>query len=361
MGGLHPYKFAPDRAFWSRAVATGWDAARLVDGTDYLIHKGDKVVSAGSCFAANIIPYIERAGLTYLRTEETHPAFRHLEPEALGYANFSAAYGNIYTARQLLQLLKRCLYLFSPEEDRWHIGDEVVDPFRPGLRYRAGSDREFDLLTAQHLRKTHEAFAKADVFVFTLGLTEAWISRRDGAVFPACPGTVAGSFDPQRHEFYNFGVAEVFADLDEFLMLLGGINPHVRLILTVSPVPLVATATGNHVLNATMYSKSVLRVAAEQIVRKYPFATYFPAYELVAGPQAPSEFYQADKRNVSPAGVEAVMAALLERCEVDRRPAQALQLALPGGSAMSLREISRAIVERECEEALADPSNRPAA
>ncbi len=40
------------------------------------------------------------------------------------------------------------------------------------------------------------------------------------------------------------------------------INPQPRFILTVSPVPLVATMSGSHVSPASIYSKSVLRAPA---------------------------------------------------------------------------------------------------
>ncbi len=362
----HPYKSAPKSSFWSRAVARDWNPAEVISHSShgFLIRKGDRVVSAGSCFASNIIPYLEKAGLTYLRTEVTHPAFQDLEPEALGYGNFSAAYGNIYTARQLLQLLKRCLNTYSPVEDRWTVGDDIVDSLRPGLRYRAGSHREFDLLTAQHLRKTCEAFENADVFVFTLGLTEGWVSRLDGTVFPACPGTVAGCFDPERHEFKNFSVSEVVADLDEFIHLLHQINSDVRIIITVSPVPLVATATGNHVLSSSIYSKSVLRVAAGEIAKRHPAVTYFPAYEIVTGPQAPKEFFESDRRTVSQAGIETVMNAMLANCEVsevqdniDLTVAPLMEQSARRQSVNGVAaSISRLIAEAECEEAMTDLS-----
>lgn len=394
----HPYKSAPKHAFWSRAVAADFNPSELVgiaSSGQPLIRKGDKVVSAGSCFASNIVPYLEKAGFTYLRTEMTHPAFQDVPGENLGYANFSAAYGNLYTARQLLQLLKRCLKLFTPAEDRWRVGGEIIDALRPGLRYRARSDREFDVLTAQHLRRTREAFEKADVFVFTLGLTEAWVSKRDGTVFSACPGTVAGAFDPELHGFHNFDVFEITADLDEFIRLLYGINPKVRIILTVSPVPLVATATGGHVLSATIYSKSVLRVAAREASKLHPEVTYFPSYEIVTGPQAPNEFFEADRRNVSREGIEAVMAALLANCEADaatvaaagvEASAAAAPVAPPlapaasdqplngasapgqtpwseqvNGSAEAAMALSQSIAQAACEEAMADASLIPPA
>ena len=48
-----------------------------------------------------------------------------------------------------------------------------------------------------------EMFERLDVFVFTLGLTEAWRSRIDGAVYPLAPDVVAGKMGQAAHEFVN--------------------------------------------------------------------------------------------------------------------------------------------------------------
>jgi hypothetical protein len=228
----------------------------------------------------------------------------------------------------------------------------VIDPFRPGLRYHALDDREFELLTAQHLRAVRQVFEQADVFIFTLGLTEAWTSSMDGAVFPACPGTVAGTFDPTRHAFQNFTVADVTADFDAFVGIVRALNPNIRIILTVSPVPLVATATTRHVLCASTYSKAVLRVAAEEACRRHPFVAYFPSYEIVAGPQAPASFLAPDRRTVTPEAIATVMAAFLTLCE---RPAPSAS----GPRQTFGAQLSRAISEAECEEAMAVPRATP--
>jgi hypothetical protein len=355
----HPYSTLPERAFWSRSVSRGFEAADVSNRGEVLICRGEKVVSAGSCFASNLVPYLEKAGFAYVRTEAVHPSFRKIPPENLGYGKFSANYGNIYTVRQMLQLVRRSMGAFRPVEDRWPAADGVVDPFRPGLRYKARSDREFDLLTAKHLAAARAAFAQADVFVFTLGLTEAWVSRADGAVFPACPGTVAGEYDPQKHSFVNFGVAEIVADLDQLIAELRSINPRLRVVLTVSPVPLVATAGGSHVLAATTYSKSVLRVAAEHAARNNPAVAYFPAYEIVTGPQAPYEYFEPDRRNVSAAAVEAVMAAFLANCQLPASAPAAVEapaaapVPMPEPANLAA-ELGRYITAAECEEAMAD-------
>jgi hypothetical protein len=366
----HPYRSQPNRAFWSKAVAAHFSNTDLVSGVKPLFRQGDKVMSAGSCFAANLVPYLEQAGFTYLRTEAPHPSFAHLS-ENFTYRSFTAAYGNIYTARQMRQLLERSLGLFRPQEDRWHVGPHVVDPYRPGLRYPARSDTEFDLLTAQHLRAVRAAFEQCSVFVFTLGLTEAWACSADGAVFPACPGTVAGSFDPARHVFHNFTVTEVCQDLRSLIGRLRDVNPSVRVVLTVSPVPLVATATDNHVLSATIYSKSVLRAAAGEVSASDTNVTYFPAYEIVTGPQAPYDYFEADRRNVSKTAVNAVMAALLGQGGSDRASLASETSIVntppmrtsPGGAPQddAATELSRLITEAECEEAAADvTANRSA-
>lgn len=314
----HPYKSAADYAFWKRAFSPGWETSNLMRCRP-LIQRGEKVVSAGSCFAANIVPFLEGAGFDYVRRDIAPAALSDVAADNFNYSRFSAAYGNIYTARQATQMFMRALGSYRPLEDRWVVADDVIiDAFRPGLKFPAMSDREFDVLTAQHLANILEAVRAADVFIFTLGLTEAWVSNLDGAVFPACPGTVAGDFDPARHVFKNFSASEVTQDLQELIDLLRLVHPGIRIVLTVSPVPLVATGTDQHILVATTYSKSVLRVAAGEIATINPDVTYFPAYEIVTGPQAASEFFEPDRRQPSTAAIGAVMRAFLSQCETDR-------------------------------------------
>jgi len=353
----HPYKSAADRAFWKRAFLTGWESTLAVGAP--LIRRGERVASAGSCFAANIVPYLEAAGFEYVRRDRPPAVFADVIDDHFNYSRFSAAYGNIYTPRQASQMLKRALGRFKPIEDRWIVtADRIVDPFRPGLKYPAACEREFDLLTAHHLTEILAAVRAADVFVFTLGLTEAWVSSADGAVFPACPGTVAGRFDPDRHVFKNFSAAEIMQDLTELIDLLREVRPGLRVVLTVSPVPLVATATGEHVLVANIYSKSVLRVAAGEVSRSRPDVSYFPAYEIVTGPQAPYDFFEADRREPSRLAIDAVMRAFLSRCEgaPDQVQAGAVQLTPATADAWNddaARQLSKLVSEAQCEEAAA--------
>ena len=59
-----------------------------------------------------------------------------------------------------------------------------------------------------------------DILIFTLGLTECWINKKENFVYPMAPGTIAGSFDPETHKFHNCSFNEIVSDLREFIELI---------------------------------------------------------------------------------------------------------------------------------------------
>lgn len=305
----HPYSDLPDTSYWRRAVgAAAPGSLDPVVSVPFQIGARTKVAAAGSCFAQHISRYLKAAGCTALVTEPAHPVMTEAAAQALNYGLYTARTGNIYTARQLLQLIERAYGRFTPREDIWEEGGGVfLDPFRPTIQPGGfNSRREFDIDRARHFAAVRAAFETLEVFVFTLGLTEAWRARADSAVFPVCPGVSGGRFSAEAHEFVNFGVAEVAEDLAAFVRALRAVNPAAKIILTVSPVPLAATAEPQHVLTSTVYSKSVLRVAAEMTVKAFADVAYFPSYEIVASGFA-GDYFAADRRSVTEAGVAHVM------------------------------------------------------
>lgn len=227
---------------------------------------------------------------------------------------FSARYANIYTSDQLLQLIQRAPGTFQPLSDCWDGPDGgVVDPFRPTIQpggFVSADEMRADRV--RHLAAVRQMLTDMDVFVFTLGLTETWVDRRDGAAFPLCPGVSGGRFDPALHAFLNLGVDDVRADLRAAITLMRDINPRLQIILTVSPVPLKATASDDHALAATTYSKSVLRVAAHDIAAEFADVGYFPSYDIITGNFNRGAYYEEDLREVRGEGVEHVMRIFFE-------------------------------------------------
>ena len=89
-------------------------------------------------------------------------------------------------------------------------------------------------------------------------------------------------------------------------------NATPKFILTVSPVPLTATAVNQHVLISTIYSKSVLRAAAGEIYMRHEYVDYFPSYELITNAFFPTSHFEDNKRNVKSESVDLVMNAFFD-------------------------------------------------
>lgn len=306
-----PYYAVPREARWGKMVVG--HAPQDIDphyNSRLHIERTDKIASAGSCFAQRISEALQSSGYTYFVTEEGPPFLSAERKHELGYRIYSARYGNIYTVLQLLQLFRRAFGRFEPEEPVWQLADgKYVDPFRPSVQ-PGGFQSEEECMAdrAAHLAAVRRMFEEVDVFAFTLGLTESWVSTVDGAVFPSCPGSALGGLhDPARHAFHNFSVREVTEHLDMFIAEFQAVNPNAQIILTVSPVPLLATYEPRHVLQATVYSKSVLRVACEEAVRKHSHVNYFASYEIVTATGDSKSYFLDDRRAVSDVAVAHVI------------------------------------------------------
>jgi len=305
---MHPYRALPSTSFWKAAVSETlyWDLSPIEN--DVKLSPADKVGTLGSCFAQHISRYIARSGLNYFITEPGPDGIARAEAETRNFGVYSARYGNIYTPAQANQLFDRAFGHFVPSDTSWQRDGVFVDPFRPQVEPNGypspmllAQDRE------SHFGSVRKLFAEADWLVFTLGLTEAWRSREDGSLYPLAPGVAGGEFDPDRHEFVNFGYEEIVDQLTQLIEKVHALNPGAKFIFTVSPVPLIATAERRHVLVSTVASKSILRAAADRLERKFENVFYFPSFEIVTSPAVASRYFEPDLRQVTREGVDHVM------------------------------------------------------
>lgn len=358
---ISPYAGLPPERFWKSGVAEQSPLAYAgLYRKRFAIGRKTRVATAGSCFAQHIARYLRAGGFSVLDVEPPPRGLPEERARAYGFSLYSARYGNIYLPRQLLQLAREAEGRFAPQAAIWEKDGRYYDALRPSVEPGGlASAAEVVALRQDHLRQVAMLLRAAEVFVFTFGLTEGWVHRASGTVYPTAPGTIAGRYDPEIFAFKNFTFEEVLGDFRDFRELVRAINPRVRFLLTVSPVPLTATASDQHVLPATMYSKSVLRAVAGQLYQEHEDIDYFPAYEIVAGHPSRGFFYDANLRTVAEAGVETVMrvffaehaatGAAQQEAAVDGAPRQARRR--PGAAARARRAEARR--EREvCEEAL---------
>lgn len=292
----HPYETQPDKAFWATGVRNSLveHGSLDVEPLTSILDKDDVVVSAGSCFAQHVGKELFRRGYGYAKS-----AFSGERVESFGL-------GNVYTIRQLKQWLEYGLGQREWAEQTLHVeSGRYYDYLLPHLGKFSSLDDIQD-----HRREVADELVRqltcADVFVFTLGLTEAWVNS-EGDVYPSCPGVMVGCFDESCHQFVNLTFSDVLSDLKDVEARILEINPNLNLVFTVSPVPLTGTATDEHVLIATNHSKSILRAALGEFLKGARSSSYFPSYELITHNTLNDWRFQENLRTVSTEGVAFVM------------------------------------------------------
>jgi hypothetical protein len=317
-----PYDDLPPEAFWRSGVVE--EKGRLWEAK-FPITPALKLATAGSCFAQHLSRALVSRGFDWLDSEPAPAAMTPQACAAFNYGVFSFRTGNIYTPALLAQWMKWAIKGGAPLEvapDK----DGFRDLMRPNIEPTPfNSEGEARASLDCTLDAIHRGLRLLDVFVFTLGLTEAWRNKQTGVIYPMCPGTVAGTFDPDLHEFVNFSYVQTKASMREAIRYLRAANPNARVLLTVSPVPLTATASGKHVLPSTIYSKSTLRAVAGDIAGELPYVDYFPSYEIISAFPSRGTHYEDNLRSVRQSGVDTVMghffAGLGEGARAPARPA----------------------------------------
>ncbi len=310
MSADNPYRSLPERAFWRKAVADkGVYGLQDLWTKKWDISANSAFATYGSCFAQHISRALLARDGNWVNEEPAPGDASDALARKYNYNIFSSRTANIYTARQLMTWLT-----LAENEDQiadieiWENDGRFRDSLRPMIEPNGfATEDECRLSLQSTVRAFRRTVQKSDVFVFTMGLTEGWEHAETGQVYAMCPGTNAGSFDPKLHVFKNYTFQQNERALTRSLNALRRLNKRVKVLLTVSPVPLTATASGQHVLLATQYSKSVLRALAGQMAAQVSYVDYFPSYELIVGAPTRSAFFAPNLRSVELPGVDVVM------------------------------------------------------
>lgn len=305
---MHPYQTLDEKFFWATGVANRnmfgieglWDPK-------FRITNKSRIVTFGSCFSQHFGRSLRSHGFNWFIAEKGPVGLSEESAKEFNYGVFSARTGNIYTASLLRQWVDWATGATPVPDEVWEKDGRFYDPFRPRIEPNGFASAE-EMLKSR--AATVEAFrtciTDGHVLVFTLGLTESWFNIEHGYEYPMCPGTAAGDFDAEKHRHLNQDFRFIRQSLAEAVRRIKKVNPKIKFLFTVSPQPLTATLTGDHVLVAAVESKSVLRSVAGSM-KQFPFVDYFPSYEMINAAPYRGVFFQPNQRSVSPAGVEFVM------------------------------------------------------
>ncbi len=302
----------PDRQWSDIAGRFADDVFTVTHAPKFALEMGSRFFCLGSCFARNIEEHLIYRGADVLSKRVVSPA------EEWPYR--TNGFLNKFTTRSMLQEIR---WLDSPPDDPAALLTETAAGWRDlQLAPELGTcSLERALERRAYLAQDYfPRLASADVLLMTLGLNEVWFDSANDVYLNAPPPLWNVRREPER---YTVKVTDVADNLDALLELrdrLKRLNPAMRIIVTVSPVPMGATFSGCDVAIANTRSKSTLRCAAEAFCAAHDDVDYFPSYEMVTlSPR--TEAYAADCLHVTDKVVSRVMAAFLKLyCQTDAEP-----------------------------------------
>lgn len=297
-------------------ILHGWRPARPCIAPD------TQVTAFGSCFAGHVSEWLSRRNYRVLnKAQGVRPSY---------VVEWGEGMVNSFVIRQQFEWAWENRTFDQP---LWHGYDAEEYGYREDIRLN-----------------TRALFDETDLFILTFGLSEVWYDHPTGNVFwRTIP---RDAYDPARHRFRVSTVEENRANIRAIYDLIRRHRPDAKIVVTLSPVPLIATFRDNSCITSNSVSKAVLRVAVDEVMREVGpegVLHYWPSYEIVTDVlRAP---YKEDRRHIQGPAVDYIM-TLFEHtwCTDDGPPKPSLAHAWArAGAAAGLfpEELSRCILRRQ--------------
>jgi hypothetical protein len=225
-----------------------------------LIKRDTKALAFGSCFAEYFIQFLKAHGYNkwMINEEELAPCMENL------LLSLGQSFENAFVIEQ---------------QFRWAFGE-----FTPSSFLWFTKDKQYFEATEERRANIRENFEQVDVVVITLGLSEIWFDRIENE--PMWRSIPQHLYDKDRHVFKLATVDETIAVFLRLNQLIEKYLPQLKVVFTISPIPLLATFRDQSPVTANLVSKSILKVALDafltnplvKITERY---YYFPSYEIV--------------------------------------------------------------------------------
>jgi GSCFA family len=271
----------------------------------FKLRSKDKFYAIGSCFARGLEYALVRRQVV---VESAAPEFARLQPvnedvSGLGFTNK-------YNTFSILNELRWALdpdAVFPVESIVQVTKSTWSDPHTTPTLELVGFD---ETLKRRSLMQTvTKRIINCRALIITLGLAEVWRDLQTDVYINRTP---LFKSHPDRYEFHLTGFAENWNNLEAIHALLSRYgHPDLRIVVTVSPVPLMTTFSTMDVVVANTYAKSLLRAVAQEWAAAHDNVDYFPSYEIVQNSDRAAT-WEADLRHVTGGGTEHIMKLFLQ-------------------------------------------------
>ena len=273
----------------------------------FTLRRDDKFYAIGSCFARGI-----ESSLTghKIIVESAAPEFAELQPANKELSGLG--FTNKYNTYSILNELRWALDpdAVFPQESIVQVTKTTwYDPHtNPSL---ALADLAETLERRAMMQAVTKRIKHCRAVIVTLGLAEVWRDVKADVFINRTPIPSLFKTQPGRYEFHLTSFAENWANLEAIYALLTQYgHSDVRIVVTVSPVPLMNTFSTMDIVVANTWAKSLLRAVAQEWAAAHPNVDYFPSYEIVQSSDR-AAVWERDLRHVKGAGAHHIMELFL--------------------------------------------------
>ncbi len=166
-----------------------------------------------------------------------------------------------------------------------------------GVDYAIG-ERIAELLPSGWSKeKTLQLIENSDVFILTLGVAPAFFDRSTGEFVLPRRTALNSRVLAEKFLYRTTSVKENVDNVLHVIKFIRSVSPSIKIIVTVSPVPLMASFEYESAVQADCLSKSTMRLVAHEVVNHSDISDilYWPSFEIFrwAGSNS-SNYYAAD-------------------------------------------------------------------
>lgn len=145
--------------------------------------------------------------------------------------------------------------------------------------------------------KTLQIIRQSNVFILTLGVAPAFFDRASGEFVLPRPSALNSRALAEKYLYRTTSVAENVANVLHVIKFIRTLSPEIKVVVTVSPVPMLASFEYESAVQADCLSKSTMRLVAQEVVHSAQIANifYWPSFEIFrwAGSNS-SDYFAAD-------------------------------------------------------------------
>jgi hypothetical protein len=244
----------------------------------FKFQREDKLFAIGSCFARGIEKALVGRKMDVLSSAPEFASLQTVSKDVtgLGFTNKYNTFSIYNELRWALDPQAQC-----PPESIVDLGDGLFcDPHITPMLPLAAEEETWRRRGL--INMVNQRIAQCRVVIITLGLVEVWRDTATNIFINATPIPELFRRCPSRYEFHVTDFSQNLANLQAIHALVARFGySEVHFVVTVSPVPLMATFSGDDVVLANTYSKSLLRTVAQEWASMHDNVHYFPSYEIV--------------------------------------------------------------------------------